>query len=307
MQDENVYLEALPADGYYFVGWGGDLGGNESPVYLRMTVDKTITAHFFPEEIISEDNKLHLVFPVGTVVRDGEGNPLAGLEIAINEAPLPPPPEADIVGLPYELGPHGVTFDQLVSLSFSYDPSQIPPQLAEEELVMGYYDDETDQWLVLPSTVDMANDTITATIDHLSIFAVIAPNPPLLPAAFTISALNVSPLETDIGETVTVSVLVTNTGELEGSYSLDLFINGALVETREITLAGGSQTAVFSMPSDKAGSYSVELNGLEGSFTVLEAPLLPLALPGAVIWAILGLAIAALVVSAIIAPIVSVR
>ena len=307
MQYENVCLEALPADGYYFVGWGGDLSGSESPMYLRMTADKTITAHFFPEEIISEDNRLHLVFPVGTAVRDGDGNHLAGLDIAINETPLPPPTEANIVGLPYELGPHGTTFDQLVSLSFSYDPSQIPPQVAEEELTLGYYDDETEEWLVLPSAVDMTNDTITATIDHLSIFAVIAPNPPPLPAAFIISALNVSPLETDIGETVTVSVLVTNTGELEGSYSLNLTINGTVVETREITMAGGSQTINFSTARDEAGSYSVELNGLEDSFTVLEAPLLPLALPGAVIWTILGLAIVALVVSAIIAPIVSVR
>ncbi len=307
VQDENVYLEALPADGYYFVGWGGDLSGSESPIYVRIIEDTNITAHFFPEEIVSEDNVLRVVFPAGTVVRDGDGNPLAGLEIAINETPLLPPPEADIVGLPYELGPHGATFDQLVSLSFSYDPSQIPPRIAEEELVMGYYDDEAEEWLVLPSVVDMANDTITASIDHLSTFAVIAPNPPPLPADFAISALNVSPLEADIGETVTVSVLVTNTGELAGSYTLNLRLDGAAVETREITMAGGSQTATFTTSRDKAGTYAVEVNGLEGSFTVLEAPLLPLALPSAVIWTILGLAIAALVVSAIIVPIVSVR
>jgi uncharacterized repeat protein (TIGR02543 family) len=307
VQGENVYLEATPAEGYYFVGWGGDLSGNESPLYIKMDADKTITAHFFPEEIVSEDNRLHLAFPVGTVVQGKDGTPLVGLEIAINETPLPTPPEATIVGLPYELGPHGTTFDRPVSLSFGYDSSLIPARVAEEELALGYYDAEAAQWLFLPSVVDMASDIITAPIEHLSTFAVIAPNPPPLPAAFTISALNISPPEVDIGAMVTVSVLVTNSGEAEGSYAVDFSVNGALVETREITMAGGSQEVVFSTFGDAAGSYSVEVNGLEGSFTVLEAPLLPLALPGAVIWTILGLAIVALVVSAVIATILSLR
>jgi len=304
---DTVYLDASPADGYYFVGWGGDLTGNKNPVYVRMTADRTITAHFFPEEIVSEDNRLQISFPVGTVVQDREGAPLSGLEIAINETPLPPPPEADIVGLPYELGPHGATFDQPVTLNFSYDPSQIPPRVAEEELLMGYYDEEADQWLVLSSAVDMASDTVSTQVDHLSTFAVLAPKPLLLPAAFTTSALTISPLETDIGETVTVSVLVTNTGEVEGSYSVALELNGLVKETKVVTLPGGSQEVVFSTSGDEAGSYSVDVNGLEGSFTVREAPLLPIVLPDAVMWAILGLAIAALVASAVIFPIVSMR
>jgi hypothetical protein len=302
-----IHIEASPAEGYYFVGWSGDLSGDQNPIYVNLDADKTITACFFPEEIASEDNRLHLVFTAGTVVQGGDGTPLGGLEIAIDETPLPSPPEAGIVGLPYTLGPQGTTFDQPVSLNFSYDPWLIPPRVAEEELVMGYYDEATAQWLVLPSVVDMDSHIISAPIDHLSTFAVIAPNPPPLPAAFSTSALNISPLETDIGEAVTISVLVTNTGEEEGSYSLALAVNGVLAETREITMPGGSQEVVFSTSGDEAGSYTVEVNGLEGSFTVLEAPLLPVALPAAVIWIILGLAIAALLVAAVITPILSLR
>jgi len=304
---ESVYLEASPADGYYFVGWGGDLSGNESPVYVKINTNTIITAHFFPEEIVSEDDRLHLVFPVGTAVQDKDGIPLMGLEIAINETPPPPPPEANIVGLPYELGPHGANFDQPVALNFSYDPAGIPPRVAEADLVMGYYDDEAAQWLVLPSAVDMASHTVTTLVDHLSTFAVIAPDPPPLPAAFTASALKVYPPEADIGEAVIIGVLVTNTGELEGSYALTLTVNGEVAETRELTLAGGSQTVVFSTAGDEAGTYSVDINGLEGSFTVLEAPFFPIVLPGAVMWAILGLAMAALAVTAVISPIVSMR
>jgi hypothetical protein len=304
---ESVYLEATPADGYYFVGWGGDLSGSENPVYVKVNTDTIITAHFFPEEIASEDNKLHLVFQVGTAVQDKEGQPLVGLEIAVNEAPLPPPPEADIIGLPYELGPQGTTFDQLVTINFGYDPDEIPDGVAEEDLFMGYYDDEADEWLVLPSEVDMAGHIVSALVNHLSTFAVIAPLPPPLPASFTASSLTISPTEAEIGETVTISVLVTNTGEMEGSYALTLKVDRVVAEVKEVTMAGGSQTVVFSTARDEAGSYSVAVNGLEGSFTVLEAPVLPIGLPKAVVWVILGLAIAALVASTIILPVARMR
>ena len=302
---ESVYLEAFPADGYYFVGWSGDLTGNENPVETDINADAEITAHFFPKEIVSEDNRLQLVFPAGTVVQDRDGAPLVGLEIAISETPLPPPPESDIVGRPYELGPDGTTFDRPATINFSYDPNDIRPGVAEEELVLGYYDDEAAQWQFMPSVVDMASHIVTSMVDHLSTFAVIAPMP--LPAAFAASELSVYPPEAEIGETVTVSVLVTNSGELEGVYGLTLTINGVVEGTREITLAGGSQQVVFSVAGDEAGTYSVAVNDLEGSFTVLEAPLFPIVLPAAVMWVILGLAIAALVVSAVIFPIVWMR
>jgi len=169
---------------------------------------------------------------------------------------------------------------------------------------MGYYDEDSGQWLFLPSVVDMASHTVTTLVDHLSTFAVIAPIPPPLPAAFTTSALTVHPLETDIGEAVIISVLVTNTGEVEGSYNVALALNGTVEESRVVTLAGGSQQVVFSTSGGEAGDYSVEVNGLEGSFTVREAPILPIVLPSVVIWAILGLALAALVAAGVIYPIV---
>ncbi len=295
---ERFHLEAMPADDYYFVGWSGDLTGNENPTEITIGADTNITAQFFPEEIVSEDNRLQIVIPVGTIVQDSEGDLLFGIELAV--ADTPPPPEAYIVGLPYELGPHGATFDRPVTLHFIYDPEEIPPGVAEADLDLGYYDDEADQWLVLSSGVDIVRHIISTRVDHLSTFAVIAPLHVPTPAAFTTSTLDISPLETDIGETVTVSVLVTNTGELEGSYSLNLTINGTVVETREITLASGSQTVTFSTVGDEAGPYSVEVNGLEGSFTVREAPILSTGLSSTVIWTIVGLAIAALVVLVVV-------
>ena len=95
-------------------------------------------------------------------------------------------------------------------------------------------------------------------------------------AAFTSSDLSISPGEVDIGEIVTISVLVTNTGNLAGSYEVTLKIDDIVIASEEVTLAGGaSQEVTFTTSKDIAGSYSVDINGLTGSFTVREKPAPP--------------------------------
>jgi len=46
----NVELEAVANTGYIFTNWGGALSGNDNPVELLMTCDKTVTANFLPED-----------------------------------------------------------------------------------------------------------------------------------------------------------------------------------------------------------------------------------------------------------------
>ncbi len=308
-EGESFSIEAIPADGYYFVGWSGDLSGDQNPLDLEIFEETDVTAQFFPEEIVSEDNRLQLLFPVGTIVRDKDSAPLSGIEMAIAAVPPSLPPEADIVGRLYELGPHGTTFDNPVTLNLSFDPDEIPEGIDEDNLALGYYDDEYDQWQVLPSSVNLTSHTVSTRVDHLSTFTVIAPLPPAPAAAvFSTSALSVSPLQTGVGETVTVSVLVTNTGELEGSYSLSLAINGAIVETREITMADGSQTVTFSTTVDEAGIYSVEVNGLTGSFEVMGSLASSSGgFPMVVVWVLVGLVLLALVLVGVVRPIIRMR
>jgi hypothetical protein len=91
-----------------------------------------------------------------------------------------------------------------------------------------------------------------------------------------ISDISVSPSEVNIGETVTISVLVTNTGSASGSYKVTLKINGAVEATKGVTLnAGASEEVTFTTAKDVAGSYLVAVNGLSGSFTVKEKLALP--------------------------------
>jgi hypothetical protein len=95
-------------------------------------------------------------------------------------------------------------------------------------------------------------------------------------AVFTASNLIISPSEVDVGEAVTISVSIINTGDAAGSYTVTLKINGVVEATKEVTLgAGTSQGVTFTTARDVAGTYTVDVDGLSGSFTVKEKPAPP--------------------------------
>ncbi|MBA7626871.1 hypothetical protein ES703_34329 [subsurface metagenome] len=127
-------------------------------------------------------------------------------------------------------------------------------------------------------------------------------------AAFTSCCLRISTGEVNIGEEVTISVSVNNTGNVAGSYEVTLKINGAVEATEEVTLnPGDSEKVTFTTAKDVAGSYSVAVNGLSGSFTVKEPvptpappPAPPPPAPEAINWWLIGGIIAAVVVGLLI-------
>ena len=95
-------------------------------------------------------------------------------------------------------------------------------------------------------------------------------------AVFTSSNPSISPSEVDIGETITISILITNAGNAADSYKVTLKINGVVEATKDVTLdAGTSQEVTFATAKDVAGSYTVDINGLSGLFTVKEKPAPP--------------------------------
>ena len=95
------------------------------------------------------------------------------------------------------------------------------------------------------------------------------------PATFDVRLLDITPAEVNIGETVTISVVVYNTGDASGSYVVTLKVDNVAVDTKEVTLAGGAgQKVTFTTSQDVAKTYSVDVYGLSGSF-VVKAPAPP--------------------------------
>ncbi len=97
----------------------------------------------------------------------------------------------------------------------------------------------------------------------------VAPAPP----SFAISDLSVAPSEVKLADQVTISVVVTNAGGSGGSYTVVLQINGAEEARKEVTLgAGKSETVTFIISKDTEGSYTVNIDGNLGQFTVIVSP-----------------------------------
>jgi hypothetical protein len=103
----------------------------------------------------------------------------------------------------------------------------------------------------------------------------------------------------EIGETVTISVLVTNDGDLSGTYQVTARINDVALTSKNVTFAGHtSQKVTFITTKAVAGTYTVTIDGLSDTFTVKPAPPPP---PTTVIsWWLIGGIITAVVVIAVL-------
>jgi len=240
------------------------------------------TTGVFSESVTaaSEDELCTLDIPEGTVGLTEELEPIDEITVVEMDEPPPPPEDAHVVGLAYDLGPSGATFEPAITLTFSYDPADIPEGVAESDLVLAYYDEATGKWVELDGVVDTENNTITASVPHFTTFAVIGRVPvvvaPPAPAAFTTSSLGVSPSEVAPGEEVNISVLVANIGGESGSYSVVLKVNDVKEQEKLVTItAGGSRSVSFTVTKEEADSYAVTVAGLSGSFTVVPVVVPP--------------------------------
>jgi uncharacterized protein YggU (UPF0235/DUF167 family) len=97
----------------------------------------------------------------------------------------------------------------------------------------------------------------------------------LVPATFKASNLTVTPAEVEVGQKVTVSVLITNTGDVKGDYQVNLKINNVVVDTKSVSLAGkANETVTLTTSKDMAGNFSVAVDSVTGSF-VVKVPVIP--------------------------------
>jgi len=92
---------------------------------------------------------------------------------------------------------------------------------------------------------------------------------PPSPAQFTITSLDVTPQQVPPGQPVTITAHVANTGGTEGSYTVNLTVNGQVEQTKTVTLAPEAVEAVsFTVTKETPGSYSISIGDLTKEFTV---------------------------------------
>ena len=252
-------------------GGGGGWGDESTPgtIYISDIIDwQGIVTQSV--EALSVDGKCTLAISEGTKALTKYAQPLRRISTFEEVSPPASPADTEVIGLTYDLSPDGANFDPPVDLTFVYSRSSIPEGVAEEDLVIAMWDVNAGKWVALDDCiVNTSTHTITAKVTHFTYFTALAYTKP---AAFTVSALSITPQEVSIGEEVTISVSVANAGNLSSSYEVTLKIDNEVIETQEVTLAGGaSDTVTFKIAEDATNTYSVNINGLSGSFVVKPA------------------------------------
>lgn len=161
-------------------GGGGDGGGGGTPPLDTNLFGQTGSFNISSTGIVlkeikatSADGRLTIDIPKGTKALNKYGNPLSELTAKSNASPPAPPEGSNVIGLAYDFGPAGATFQPGITFSWSYDPAALPKGIAEEDLVIAYYDATAGKWIELTGVVDTANNKIIASVTHFTTFSML--------------------------------------------------------------------------------------------------------------------------------------
>ena len=124
--------------------------------------------------------------PQGATALTVDGDPLRAISVRRVAVPLAPPADYQIVGLAYDFGPTGATFNPPMTLTMQYDPALCPEGITQEDLAIAYYDAQAGKWVQIECAVDTASHTVTAQVSHLNLFAVLGKAAP----ASSVSGVN---------------------------------------------------------------------------------------------------------------------
>ena len=95
------------------------------------------------------------------------------------------------------------------------------------------------------------------------------PAPAPKSAVFITSNLTIEPEAISIGDSSTIGVMVTNTGEQMGTYPVVLKVNDTIAETQNATLASGaSQMVTFIFNPSSTRDYMIAIDQLKGVLKV---------------------------------------
>jgi hypothetical protein len=261
-------------------GFGGGFGGGSSvippPPVLEIGTT-SISGSIGSDGVITTETKTQspdglatLVLPNSTRFLTPDGLPGKNISmVPVSAAQQPQPPaNADIIGVVYNLGPNGATFEPPVNLTFTYDDAKLPNGITAKDLKIAFWDETANKWVNLETeNIDAVNHMITAKVSHFSTYSVLGYIP--APAQFTISAVTISPPSVKTNEPVNVSFTVSNIGGTTGSYTIVLNENGIEEGSKTVLLDGGTKSQVeFILTKDNANTYILDVNGQSGSFIV---------------------------------------
>jgi Domain of unknown function (DUF2341)/Cadherin-like beta sandwich domain/Divergent InlB B-repeat domain len=139
------------------------------PVTTTAPVISTNTGTF-----TSADGNAMVTIPAGCTGQTASGQSVTAVTVTPVNNPPAPSANADSLGLYYEFGPTGATFSSPVTITLKYNPSTLPAGTDQSKLYLAYWDAGNNRWVSVPSVVDQANHTITASVEHFTLYSAMA-------------------------------------------------------------------------------------------------------------------------------------
>lgn len=142
----------------------------------------------------NQDGSCALSIPIDTQALTADNYPLKRVQLnSLDPQILPPEQQVDLGSALCEYGPPGANFFPPAVISLAYNAENLPAGVRENSLTLLLYDESAGDWLPLESSVDQSNQTVSAEVDHFSIYAIQA-----VPAAFNWTALVVVSLFVEV-------------------------------------------------------------------------------------------------------------
>jgi hypothetical protein len=125
--------------------------------------------------------------------------------------------------------------------------------------------------IITTTTTTVATATTTSTpITSTTTTTTTTATPPS--AIFNVKNLTVSPAEVKSGQQISVTVIVQNSGSVPGVCTVELKIDNLAADSKIVNLAAQTQDTInFTVSNAEIGAHTIDINGLEGKFTVVPA------------------------------------
>jgi hypothetical protein len=200
-------------------------GGTTNPLTITVKPIATGSANLTPSqpgEMVTSDGSLTMTFPAGAV-----SNPTV---ITYTQLPEPPQPTGSyqFAGVTFQitavtdLGNPVTTFSKPVEIVLHFTDQDVAG-LNPADLGVYYWNTTSSAWVLIPSIVDMANHTITITLNHLTQFALLTT--PQTPAV-TLGSIDGSvvlqgrPAGSSPSKVTALNVQLTPDGQTQVKYNL---------------------------------------------------------------------------------------
>ncbi len=274
---EEVTVTATPEEGWQFVEWTGDHTAEDEEITVTMDEGKEITAHF--EELVAYDLTINAEEGGTTDPEPGIYTREEGTEVTVEAIPeddwkfvewtgdeIGTDPKVDIemdsdkeITAVFEEDIE--TFELTTNIegegSIEVDPDQNGYEEGTEVEMEAIPDED---WYFEEWTGDHegTEEKITITMDEDK--GITAHFEEYEPAHFEVEIIDYDKNVKE-GEEITVEYKVTNTGELEGTQDIALYLNGEEVALEnDITLAPGEEYEdEFTVEAEKVGEQTLEI------------------------------------------------